>query len=273
VRAVHEPFPFWSATTMTLAGWTLGAAGAGAGILARAQYVALIEERAQREAEAQEAGARHRSAEERLRIARDLHDALGHNVAVIRLHAGLARRALRTDPDQAEAALRETESAAKSVLQELAGVLRLLRETGQDQQPAPVPGLGDIDAVVAALRAGGMTVTVDREGDPAWVSAVAGMTAYRVVQESLTNARRHGAGPVSLSVRVEPECLVVRTANAVLAADRPATSGFGLLGMRERVRAVGGDLDVTATDTSFVVTARIPVAAADGAGAGGMMER
>ncbi|GAA1613816.1 sensor histidine kinase [Actinoplanes couchii] len=255
----YEPLGMLPGIGFTMIAWTLGAAGLGVAVRARRDQVAAAEDRARWALETREAEAQHRVTEERLRIARDLHDVLGHHVAVIRLHTGLARRTVRSDPDQAETALREAESAGKAVLRELAGMLQVLREPGQRDAAVPVPKLADIDLLVATLRSGGMAVTVDRDGDPALVPDVVGMTAFRLVQELLTNARRHGDGPVTLTVRATADELTVRSVNPVAAGHTTGTSGYGLIGMRERVRATGGRLEITAGEHLFDVTAVLPL--------------
>ncbi|MEU8821229.1 histidine kinase [Actinoplanes sp. NPDC048796] len=252
VLAVAQAPPGLTAT-VTLAVWTLGAAGSGAAIRSRQQYIAAIEERARWAVETREAEAQRRVAEERLRIARDLHDVVGHQVAVIKLHTGLARRTLRADADRAEAALREAEAATGTVLREMAGMLRVLRET--DEPPA---GLAGVEDLVATLRAGGMDIAVEREGDPGRVPDLAGMTAYRVVQELLTNARKHGHGPVELAVRIGGGSLVVEVSNPV-AATAAGTPGYGLIGMRERVAAAGGHLSADRRGTMFRATVELPL--------------
>ncbi|WP_432974250.1 sensor histidine kinase [Dactylosporangium sp. CA-233914] len=263
VLMVHERTPIFGTATVTFAVWTLGAAGAGVAVRSRQQYIGAIEERARWAVETREAEAQRRVAEERLRIARDLHDVVGHHAAVIRMHTGLARRLIRSDPDRAETALREAESATKTVLREMAGLLRVLRESDQDEA-APAPGLADLDPLVATLRSGGMDLAVDRDGDSSRVPPLIGLTAYRVAQELLTNARRHGRGPVTLSCRIAPEMLTVRVTNRVAEApDQQPTPGYGLLGIQERVRAAGGRLSVSRDDATFTAAVELPLTVDD----------
>ncbi|WP_157410931.1 sensor histidine kinase [Actinoplanes rectilineatus] len=255
----YEPPGSLPGIGFTMIAWTIGAAGFGVALRARRDQVAAAEDRARWAVETREAEAQRRVAEERLRIARDLHDVLGHHVAVIRLHTGLARRSVRTDPDRAETALREAESAGQAVLREMAGMLQVLREPGQGDTAGPAPGLADLDPLVATLRSGGMDVTVERDGDPGRVPDLVGLTAYRVVQELLTNARRHGSGPVTLAVRVTGDAVVIRSSNPASVDGRLATSGHGLIGMRERVRATGGHLEILEGDGTFTVCATLPL--------------
>jgi signal transduction histidine kinase len=240
--------------------WTLGSVVIGSAFRIRREYVTAMEERARWALESREAEARRRVTEDRLRIARELHDVLGHQMAVIRVHAGLARRTLTTEPEKAAAALGETETAAQAVLREMTGMLRLLREGDVDAAATgPAPGLDDLGELVDGVRRNGLTVTVAQEVDAGRVSKVVGVTAYRIVQECLTNAGRHSAGPVELSVRTESEVLVIEASNPGPAA-QPAGTGYGLIGMRERVRAVGGRLTAGETHDHFRVRAELPLA-------------
>ncbi|GAA3384101.1 sensor histidine kinase [Cryptosporangium minutisporangium] len=238
--------------------WTASAAATGLAIRSHFDYVAAIEERARWAVETRTAEGRRLVAEERLRIARELHDVLGHHVAVIRVHAGLARRTLTSAPSKAAAALSETEAAAQAVLREMSGILRLLREDEQETPPAPAPGLADLDPLIETVRRGGLDVTVERDVDPQRVPDLTAVTTYRVVQECLTNARRHATGPLHLTMHTDATTMTITAANP--ARDVPAAGGgYGLIGMRERVRAVGGHLDVTRADGRFRVVAELPL--------------
>jgi signal transduction histidine kinase len=252
---------FWLLSAALLV-WALGSVGIGTAFRFRREYIAAMEERARWALESREAEARRRVTEDRLRIARELHDVLGHQMAVIRVHAGLARRTLTTDPGTAAAALSETETAAQSVLREMTGILRLLREADADSGTAPAPGLDDLDQLVDEVRRNGLTVTVAERVEPGRVSRLVGVTAYRIIQECLTNAGRHSAGAVELSLRTESEVLVIEATNPLPTPVRtPPGSGYGLIGMRERVRAVGGRLTAGQSEGSFRVRAELPLAA------------
>jgi signal transduction histidine kinase len=260
--ALQQPVDDFLLLSAGLLTWTLGSVGIGTAFRVRREYVAAMEDRARWALESREAEARRRVAEDRLRIARELHDVLGHQMAVIRVHAGLARRTLTTDPEKAAAALSETETAAQAVLREMTGMLRLLRESGPDASTAPAPGLDDLGELVDGVRRTGRTVTMERDVDPGRVSGLVGVTAYRIVQECLTNAGRHSAGAVELSVRTESEVLVIEAANPAPApAAAPTGAGYGLIGMRERVRAVGGRLTAGESAGCFRVRAELPLAA------------
>jgi signal transduction histidine kinase len=255
-------FHFLGTGGLTVAGWTMGSAGLGAVVRIRREYAMTVEARARWALETREAEASRCVAEERLRIARELHDVLGHHVAVIRVHAGLARRSFRAAPDRAAAALGETEAAAKAVMQEMTGILRLLRDAESTEPPAPLPKLEEIDALLETARRAGLDVVLDREVDSARVPQRVAVTAYRLVQECLTNARRHGTGPLELVVRTGSATLTLVASNAVAAArPRRDGGGHGLVGMRERVRAVGGRLAVSRGGGVFRLAAELPLEA------------
>ncbi|MEV8443411.1 histidine kinase [Actinosynnema sp. NPDC051121] len=236
--------------------WTAGAVGVGHAVRSRRDYVLAVEDRARRAEQMREAVARRRVVEERLRIARELHDVVGHHVAVITVHAGLARRTLRTDLARSEDALVETENAARAVLREMAGILRLLRADDVDAD-TPAPGLERVGDLVEAVRRGG--VEVEARLDGGHVPDLVSVTGYRVAQEALTNAARHGTGRVELAVRRGPGTVVVEVVNPVADAAPSRTGGHGLVGMRERVDAVGGCLEARRDGAAFRVRATLPL--------------
>lgn len=192
--------------------------------------------------------------EERLRIARDLHDTIGHTLSVASLHAGVAAEA--TDAIQRADALGRVRTAASDALRELRRTVRFLRSDNAARTSA-TPGLTRIDEVVAASRESGLSATVDvsATGMPTSVDAA----AFRIVQESLTNVLRHAdATVVDVALHVVGAELVIRVADDGRTAG-PVREGSGIRGMRERAGLLGGTLDAAATPTGFVVEARIPV--------------
>ena len=204
--------------------------------------------------------------EERLRIAREVHDVVGHSLAVINLQAGVALHVVGRRPDQAEVALAAIKRSSKEALEELRGTLAVFRQpepASADGTRRPTPGLGQLDALVAAMAEGGLPVEVAVTGRPASLPAAVDAAAYRIVQEALTNVVRH-AGPATATVRVDyqPDALVLEIADSgggqASATARPA--GSGIAGMRERVAAVGGTLQTgPSTDGGFLVRARLPL--------------
>ncbi|MBT8796813.1 sensor histidine kinase [Microbacterium flavum] len=205
-------------------------------------------------------------AEERLRIARELHDVLAHRIAVIGVQTGLAQYVIDEDPAAARAALETARAASGSALDELATLLRLLRRGDESAQAmrSPAPSLERLDGLLADIRRTGLTVHARvPDAVPALAPAV-DLAAYRVVQEGLTNAHKHGDGAARLEVRVEGSRLVITVRNGVPApsavTETPAAStGLGLVGMRERVEAMGGLLSVRAAPEEFGVRAELPI--------------
>jgi signal transduction histidine kinase len=196
---------------------------------------------------------------ERRRIAADLHDVVGHSLGVLLLHVTGARRRLRDDPAAAEQALREAEAIGRAGLAEVRrGVAALRDERGAAL--APVPTAADVPHLVA-VTAGAVELAVT--GDLAAVEPAAGLAIYRVVQESLANAARHAPGAaVQVAVEVDPEAVavVVRDHGGVggPVAVASGAAGVGLLGMRERVEALGGRLSAGPEATGWAVRARVP---------------
>jgi signal transduction histidine kinase len=203
-------------------------------------------------------------ASERARIARELHDVVAHGVSVMVVQAGAAEGVLRSDPDAAAAALGDIRSTGQQALVELRRMLDLLRsEEADDGGLAPQPGLADVERLVASARSAGLDVTLEVDDDAPQLPPALSLTAYRVVQESLTNALKH-AGPAPVHVRVARSGPGVEV--AVTDGGRGASStvgtGHGLIGMRERVALFGGTLDVrTAPGQGFAVRALLPAPA------------
>ena len=200
--------------------------------------------------------------EERLRIARELHDVVAHTMSVIAVQAGTGRLVIDDDVDHARRALVSIEGASKRALDEMRRLLGVLRADTTDTAAfAPVPTLDDLDRLVADSVDGGNPVDLWVEGDRTNAPAGIGLAAFRVLQEALTNVRRHAAGAcATVHVAFEAAELVVEVENP-LRAGQPATGagGHGLLGMRERVSLYGGTFEAgPRPDGTFKVSARIP---------------
>ena len=226
--------------------WTVVAFFIGKAIRDRRELLAGLRERNRHLEETREEEARRRVAEERVRIARDLHDIVAHNIAGISLQAATGAHVATAHPDQAHQALLAIREASKQTLDELRSTLHLLRE-GEDAAPlAPTPGLDALPTLVTSVEAAGIPVDLEVLGDVSDVpDAVAGAT-YRIVQESLTNVMRH-AGPATVVVRLEstPDGIDLRVEDdgrGASAAPDGAPGGHGLAGMRERVLALGGSV-------------------------------
>jgi signal transduction histidine kinase len=259
------------ADSLASVAWTGLAVAAGDAVRTRRAYVEAVEERARRAEETREEEARRRVVEERLRIARELHDVVAHRMAVITVQAAAASQLLGTDPDRAAESMEHVRSSASTVLQELGALLHVLRVS--DDEPAggsapsqPAPTLADVDELVASFAAVGLQVTrravTPCDDEPEVPEAVA-LTVYRLVQEALTNAHRHGAGDAELTIDRGAEQVRLTVSNHLRADPAPRGSGLGIAGMTERITAVGGTLTTGLVPDPggdrFVVDARIPL--------------
>ncbi len=234
------------AVVADLIAWIGVPAAVGDAVRNRRAYVAAIQDRAVRAEQTREEEAGRRVAEERLRIARELHDIVAHHVAVVSVQAGLAEHLIHKKPDAAQAALRHVQEASAAILNELGGILRVLRESDESQSAnLSAPGLNQLGTLVAFYAEAGLNVTWSMSGQPRAIGDTLDLVAYRVVQEALTNAHKHGMGEARVEVRFAPSKVFLEITNAVsdadLAVHRP---GYGLMGMRERAAAVGGVLQV-----------------------------
>ena len=199
-------------------------------------------------------------AEERGRIARELHDVVAHGISVIAIQADAAEAALDRDPELARAPLRTIRRSAKSSLEEMRHLLGMLREDGDGGELAPQPGLGELDALIEHAHAAGVDVAVEVEGTPREVAAGLDLSAYRIVQEALTNVRRHARG-ASTRVRMTwaDDALTIEVRDRGPGGHVNGSGGHGILGMRERARLHGGELHAGPTDEGFAVRARLPL--------------
>jgi signal transduction histidine kinase len=205
-------------------------------------------------------------AEERNRIARELHDVIAHSLTVSLLHIGAARMAVRFDPADADRALAEAERLGRQSLEEVRGTVGLLRAEDDGHGPgaaAPLPGLDGLPELVRRFRDAGAPVDLDLAGTPGPVPATTGLAVYRIVQEALTNAAKHAPGtPVRVTVRVGSAAVVDVDSDG---APGPVTgSGLGLHSMRERAGSVGGTLRAGPHGAGWQVHAELPLPAAAG---------
>ncbi|GID29849.1 sensor histidine kinase [Paractinoplanes brasiliensis] len=232
----------------------LGALAVAAGTAARHRRRYLAESEHGRELDAQR-----RVAEERLRIARDLHDSVGHQLALINVQAGVAAHLLTDPVPEVREALRHVRDGSKAALEELRDSVGLLRQPGEPAAPVePTLGLAGLDDLLASFRRSGLRVDVHRQGAPPALSRPVDLTAYRVIQEALTNACKHAAGqPVQITMCFRRDELQLTVEN-----DGPRAvpaAGHGIAGMRERVGAVGGSLRAGPRPSGgFLVAATLP---------------
>ena len=213
----------------------------------------LVREQAERESQA--------TVDERRRIARELHDIVAHRVTimVIQAESGIATS---EDPERAQRAFRAIADSGREALDELRRLLGLLREGGEPTT-APPPGVGRIGELVDEIRRAGVPVEVrmDREAEP--LPAGLDLAVYRVVQESLTNALKHGGTRTSLEIRRTPQEVLIEVRNPLGAAADSSGAGRGLAGMRERIRVYGGKLAADPVDGEWVLRAQLPVGGPD----------
>jgi signal transduction histidine kinase len=228
----------------------------GIAVSNRRAYVSSIEARAAAEAE-------RRIDDERLRIARELHDIVAHTMATINVQAGVAEHVLGQNPAAAGDALHAIKVASKDGLRELRAILNVLRQADEGDPARPAPGLGQLDALIAGACQAGLPTTLTQTGEPRALPAAVDLAAYRIVQESLTNVIKH-AGPATAAVRLSYEKAAVRieiadTGRGMTAGLNGTATGHGLIGMRERAASVGGTLDAgPGHPGGFLVTTRLP---------------
>lgn len=237
-----------------------------AGLVRRARRSASMSREAQLVAERDAARADRAVAveQERVRIARDMHDIVAHSLAVVIAQADGARYAAKADPAIADQALATISSTARSALGDVRELLGALRH---EQGTVPTPEAADLEVLVAEMREVGLDVRVDREGDPTGLPTTTQLAVYRIVQESLTNAWKHGESgtPVHAALTYRPDTVEITVVNR--RADdgtRGPGTGHGLVGMRERVTMTGGSMTAGPRGDDFAVAVRMPAVPASG---------
>jgi signal transduction histidine kinase len=233
-------------------GASVMSAALGESVRSRKVIAADAVERARQETRA-------RVDEERLRIAREVHDTVAHAIAIINVQSGVTAHVLDKRPEQARAALQVIEQTSARALQEMRTVLGVL-----DDGRRPLPGLEAIDDLAAEARKAGLEVDVAAAGSPPGVPGAVGSAVYRIVQESITNVIRHaGATRVTVALDYNADTVRVRVADDGDGPTGAGVPGRGILGMRERCHLLGGELDAgPMPGGGFAVTARLPLAAA-----------
>lgn len=227
----------------------------------RRERIAELEERARRAERDAERDRRLAVAEERARIARDLHDAAGHAINVIAVQASAGRLRFDQDPERARLALQAIEDIARQTAGEVDQIVGSLRE---HDSPVPAPlapaGIASIDTLLAHHAAAGLAVTVTKPPDqPCPVSPAVGQAAYRIIQEALTNAARHGTGQACVELTFVHNGLHLTVTNPVRSGATAGTlGGHGLIGMRERATLLGGTLTAKQSDGTFQLYAHLP---------------
>jgi signal transduction histidine kinase len=244
----------WSAATWNLLVFVAPLIG---GLVAGARRArTLATEKALVEAEARAA-----VAEQRTRIARELHDVVTHHVNLVVLQAMAASGLLDRDPERVREPLQVIERSGREALSEMRRLLGVLRDEDAERPLAPQPGVEDVDALVGSARTAGLAVGLAVSGNPRHLPDGLALTVYRIVQESLTNAARHAAGSrVGVSLRYEPDAIDVAVVDDGGRETDEARGGRGLLGMRERVAVFAGTLETGPSPAGgFAVHARLPL--------------
>ncbi|MFD0314909.1 histidine kinase [Streptomyces flavalbus] len=250
---------------LRISGWVISVLLGGIAVRHYRQYVAAIVERAERAERTREEEARRRVAEERLRVARDLHDLLAHSITLIGVQTSVAAHVLAADPERLDRAavaraLDDIAETCRTARGELRTTLEVLREHNTPDVRGPLPDLKGLADLADTARAAGAEVELSVRADD--VPPAVGAAAYRIVQEALTNAVRHGGrDDLTVRVRVYEETGALRvTVTDDGRGQGSASPGFGLIGMRERARSVGGTLDAgPGAARGFEVTAVLPL--------------
>lgn len=266
--AITSAGPWYDGENLELIAWTSVATAAGDAARSRRAYnrarqekATALRDRAERAERALEEEARRRVIEERMRIARELHDVMAHHIAVINVQAGVAAHLLRDNPTGAQQALTHVRRGAASVLDELSSILSVIRQPDEATSTTDtLPTLDDLQRLIADFAKVGLEIEWHTAGARRPVAPAIGLAAYRIVQESLTNAHRHGCHRrATLRLTYERDALRIEILNDI-DADRPAAArrGHGIFGMQERVAAAGGTIEIGPTaDGQFRVHATL----------------
>jgi signal transduction histidine kinase len=253
-------------TALWFAGWLVASLILGETTRSRRAYLEEVEQRAIEAERTREDEARRRAGEERIRIARELHDILAHRISMISVQSGVGAHLMDRDPDQARRALVAVNQASKEALQELRATLGLLRQVDAPEPRSPAPGLAQLEGVMASATAAGVEVRLDVSGRPRDLPTGVDLAAYRIVQESLTNVIRHArAATARIAIAYRRTEVVIEVEDDGRGVDDAegepvAGGGNGLIGMRERATALGGELEAgPLAGGGFRVLARLPV--------------
>jgi signal transduction histidine kinase len=210
---------------------------------------------------AREHEARIAVSEERTRIARELHDVVSHSISIMGLHAAAARRALGKDPSVAEDSLLIVERTSRHAQDEMKRMLGMLRQDGSREDTAPIPALSRLPDLIEEVRGTGLNASLDVSGQERRLSRGLELSAYRIIQEALTNARRHGGDNVEVAIAYGRSALDLAIRDDGPGVTGEPGSGQGIIGMRERASLHGGELYAGNDDKGFLVKARLRIEA------------
>ena len=234
---------------------------AGYALRERAEQAEAAEERAIQAEREREAAARVAVAEERARIARELHDIVAHAVSVMVLQVGAVRHRLPAAQDEDREALRGVERAGRTALAEMRRLLAAMRRDGDEVEFTPQPGMDGLDVLLQEVGRAGLPVELHVDGEPFALPRGIDLSAYRIVQEGLTNALKHARATVAdVTVRYRPDQVEIEVRDDGLGSATTDGLGHGLVGIRERVKIYGGEMRFgTASEGGFVLSTRLPV--------------
>ncbi|WP_436527281.1 sensor histidine kinase [Actinoplanes sp. HUAS TT8] len=252
-------YPPFTAATIPVLTFVGMATAFGDATRNRRAYLAEVEERARRAEQTREDEARRRVIQERLRIARELHDVVAHHIAVINVQAGAASHLLDRRPEQVRPALDHIRHAGDTVLKELASIVGVLRQSDDpDAGTEPTRGLARLPELLDTVTAAGLVVRFQQAGSERELPAMVDLAAYRIVQEALTNAHKYGTGDAELTVTYTREGVEIEATNPARINPDKSGSGYGIVGMRERAAAADGTLTTYEKAGFFHVKAQLP---------------
>lgn len=258
--ALARPGEFLSA--LVYFDYAIVAVAVGDSVRNRRAYLAQAQERAAEAERTREEEAERRVREERIRIARELHDVVAHHITLVNAQAGVARHLMHRRPEEAYQALSHITETSAAALDELRSTVWLLRRA-DDPPPSlqPAPTFGQLDVLLNSFRHSGLDVRFHREGTPGSLAASADLAAYRIVQESLTNAQKHGSEPTAdVRLTYTDQTLWISVTNPARPGHHGAGTGHGLIGMRERADAAHGTLSTALSpEGTFRVRATLPL--------------
>ncbi|GAA2102562.1 sensor histidine kinase [Actinomadura alba] len=267
LRNSAEPDQGTEEGAILIAGWLVAVLAVGGMTWKTRAFLAEVEQRALEAERSREADGRRRAIEERMRIARELHDVLAHNISVVNVRSGAALFHLTDgrsrDPgdlhDELVEALTVIRNAGRDAGRELRATLGVLRQADEEASTAPAPGLARLLDLVDTVERAGLKVRTTMEGSPQRVPAEVDLAAFRIVQEALTNVARHAdTRQATLRIRFELDDVLIQVENAGARACRDP--GYGIQGMRERATALGGEVSAgPCGDGGFQVRARLPM--------------
>ncbi len=267
--AVHNPFGTLGGGVILMPAEVVAAVSIGIAVGNRRAYLRAVEARADQAERTREEEAARRVDAERLRIARELHDAVAHTLSMINVQAGAAAHVAGEHPEQAAAALEAIRLASKEGLREMRSIVNVLRQSDEAEATQPAPGLAMLDDLVATTNRAGLRTTLRIDGTPRRLAATVDLAAYRIIQELLTNTIRHAgqaSATVSLAWGDHRLGLEIRDTGRGAAANAGAAdvsvlgTGHGIVGMRERAVAVGGTFEAgSSPGGGFAVHAELPL--------------